>query len=37
MAGIVYLPDNTVYITAGIGASGAIMGLAAASNLFTKG
>lgn len=26
-----YLPDNTVYITVGIGASGAIMGLAAAS------
>lgn len=29
-----YLPDNTVYITVGIGASGAIMGLAAASVIY---
>ena len=29
-----YLPDNTVYITVSIGASGAIMGLAAASVIY---
>lgn len=29
-----YLPDNTMYITVGIGASGAIMGLAAASVIY---